>query len=208
MLNLAIGSFFGILLSIIFMTLSEFVGIDFRIREESQYLAITYLLAFAIFITSIISWMKYKGQLTLVLFILIIIGSYGAGKVYSGKIIKPFKIAENYNKQAYSIFEKWSNKTIKQEEAEEYLKDQESMLKLLKNASQMNFGYEKWIKKYYETIYEVKKEMYEHDKKSMNGEIKLSEDQITELSNSYSKRLKENIYIKPFWMDFYAVDPT
>jgi hypothetical protein len=152
--------------------------------------------------------MKYKSQLTLILFILIIAGLYGMGKLYAHKIIKPFEKAEEYRKKAYSIYDMWTNKTIKTEDVTEYLKDQESALTLLKSSTILNFGYEKWIQKYYKNIYEVKKEIYDRDQKSLSGKQTLTEDQINELYNTYTKKLQENFYIKPFWMSFYAVDPT
>lgn len=201
-----LGLSLSLFLSVIVFTISEFIGIDSHLSETSNA-GRTYLSTFAVFIIALVLWIKFKSQMTFILFLLIIGGLYWYGNIYAHKIIKPFVNAEEYRNEASTIYNKWNNETVTQDNTDEYMKDQKAALNLSEKSTKLNFGYEEWISKYYQNIYQVRKEIFEQDEKSFKGELTLSKDQITNLLDSYNKRLRENYYIMPFWMGFYGIDP-
>jgi len=201
-----LGFSLALFLSVIVFTISEFIGIDLRLSEEASA-GRSYLATFAVFIIALVLWMKFKSQMTLILFLLIIGGLYWYGNIYAHKIIKPFVKAEEYRNEASAIYDKWNNEIVTQANTNEYMKDQKAALDLSEKSTKLNFGYEEWISKYYQNIYQVRKEIFEQDEKIFKGELTLSEDQITNSLDSYNKRLQENYYITPFWMGFYGLDP-
>lgn len=209
LLNLVLGSSLGLLLAVITMTLGEFIGVDSHINESSNaYFALSLLVSLIVFMGALIVWMKFRSRRSLIAILLLAGLLYGCGRIYAHKIVKPFEVASKYHGEARSIYNIWYGKDITQDNTKEYLGDQKRALDLLEKSTEQNFGYEVWIQKYYENEYLVRKELYELDKKSGDGEVKLSEDEISSIVESSNKKLQENLYIEPFWMRFYGVSPS
>lgn len=206
LLNLVSGIFLGLLLAVITLTLGEFIGMDLHLSESSNaYFILTLLVPLIVFVCALIVLMRFRSRRTLIITLLLAGLLYGCGRIYAHKIVKPFEVASKYHGEARSIYNVWNGKDTTQDNFKEYLGDQKRALDLLKKSAEQNFGYEVWIQKYYENEYVVRKELYELDKKSGNGEVKLSEDEISSIVESSNKKLQENLYIEPFWMRFYGV---
>lgn len=192
------------LLMIILMTIGEFISIDLNFSESSIfYSSLYYFIPFACFLLTLLILLKYKSFRNYIIIVLITVVLYFVGKMYATKIIKPFQKATQLIQEA-SIDKEWTNT----QDPDVYLQGQEKYVNYYKEASEQNFGYEDWIKKFYVDLYEFKNDMYEKDKQIMSGELILTqeemdimvEDSIKEQSDMWNNRLAG-----PFWMGFYKV---
>lgn len=189
--------------ALVLMTIGEFISIDLEVTESNfVYIALYYLLPFLFFVVSVIFLMKSKAIKPFLFYILLIVTLYGSGKIYANQKIKPFQQAAQYVKEAETNSSWKTNK-----DSVQYLKGEEESVLLYQKASLQNFGYEVWIKKYYGDWYNFKKEMYEIDKKLINGQLVMSAEELNNKVKEFDNRGKElqTMVVGPFWMGLYRV---
>jgi uncharacterized membrane protein YgdD (TMEM256/DUF423 family) len=201
--KLATSVFIVSFLTIILMTIGEFISIDLHLSESQfGYVVLYYLLPFLSFVLCIVLLMKSKTIKPFVIMLLLIGILYFTGKLYAQKIIKPFQLAAQYITEAESKND-WKNAT----DTKLYIEGEAEYVALYEKASLQNFGYEIWIKKHYEDWYKFKKELYEMDKQLFSGQLVLTKEQSDKILEEYNKRAEAlNLMVAgPFWMGFYNV---
>lgn len=200
----ALSFFLGILA----FTVGEFVSILLHLTDSSLlYFVLTYLFAFIIVVLGTFFWMKYFGIKFFIAFIAFIFIFYIVGVQLANRISKPFFEAKELEMESAQIFNKWFEVQLAEENFEKYFRDTKEGIEKLDKARSLNFGYEIWIQKHYQDLYNVRKEMYETDLMLANGELVLSETEMDVKRNEYISRLSEINDIPPYplWMWLYGI---
>jgi len=190
-------------LTIILMTIGEFISIDLRFNEDQFGYTFLYLLVpFLGFILCMVLLMKSKTIKPFIATILFIALLYFIGRLYAQKIIKPFQLAAQYITEAESK-NAWKTAT----DPKLYIEGEKEYVALYEKASLQNFGYEKWIKKHYEDWYQFKNELYEMDKQLISGQLVLTQEESNKIVEEYNKKAETIglMVVGPFWMGFYNV---
>lgn len=191
----------------ILFTVLEFFFIELKIREDTAQLFQLFIASLSFIIIPLL-WklIRINFYKKLALFILFTITLYSFGFFYSRKIFSSFKKADQYYKEASILVDKWRGVELNEKNIDLYFNDQRHSLELLKLASEINFGYEKWIKKFYENAYEAKKEHYNLEKRVFIENEEISKEEQEKKLNKINEKLKRTYYIRPFWMDFYLLE--
>jgi len=199
-ISLLVTSFISLVLS----TIGEFISIDLHFSESHfESIALRYFLPSLAFILFFFWLMGSKTPIPFLIMFEVAGSIYLIGQLYAEKIAKPFQLASQYVFEAESKTSWKDARDIKQ-----YLEGEAEYVNLYEKAASQNFGYETHIKKYYEDWYQLKKDLYEMDKKMLLGELTLSKEERDKALQEYNRRLEylKSVHISiPFWMYFYKV---
>ena len=203
-LKIITGLIISSLLSIVFYTIFEFILVDFGVKESGLlYIIACDLIPFALFILTFFFWVKSKSVKTYILIVILLVFFYLLGKAYANKIVKPFHYARQLVKEAEE-----NNEWTKLSDQNLYLEGQRNYVSKYEQAASQNFGYESWIKKYYNDLYELKKEILAQDEKVISGELSYTTEESEKILKEYLERQEKIVgrgLILPYWMSFYKV---
>lgn len=206
--NFILGFSLSFVLGIVIYTVGEFVSVELKISEASSlYLLLTLGSAFLTLILGTYLWMKYTSIKSFLIFIILVTILYFIGKSFADNVSKPFLEAKQLEMESATIFNSWMNAPLTAENFDKYLSDTRMGIAKLDKARSLNFGYETWIQKHYQDLYELRSEMYETDEKIGRGELKLTQAESDLKVGEYQERIDnlKSIPLYPFWMTLYGI---